>query len=613
MCGIAGVVGEHRTDPSLLRRMADAMRHRGPDAEGTWRDEGVGFAHRRLAILDLHERANQPMHLGHWHLTYNGEIYNHRELREDLEARGHQFHTTGDTEVLLHAWAQWGELALERLNGMFAFAVWSTLDHSLTLAVDPFGEKPLFYWSGDGRLVFASDMKALLQHPEVPCRADEVTVTSFLARGGARPAPERTFLAGVQRLPAAHVLRWWDGQTRLRRYWAPAPVEVPVDYATAVDRYGELLVDSIRLRLRSDVPVGTSLSGGLDSSAIVGIVGGLAREWPRHAFTARFPHHPRDEWRYAAAVAERSNVECHHAVVPSAQELLQDLDRFQDDHQEPVGSCSVYAQWRVMQTAREAGITVLLDGQGNDEILGGYGDASGFALRSGGPSWLLENVLREPRSLKSLARSVGSDHLPGPLKRSYLRRNSTPYASQEVAIAGARNAARPWVRPRGEDPFRRYLLRETFDTGLPVLLLYADRSSMAHSREVRLPFLDRRIVEYSMSVPSAFAFGAGYSKRLLRDALSTLLPAEVLWRRDKVGFEPPQERWLHDAGMRARIAEVLLDDRARGRGLYDLQRVEDDYRSGAWRDHYGIWRALSTELWLRSLERQRVPAVTHAR
>jgi asparagine synthase (glutamine-hydrolysing) len=600
MCGIAGVVGEREVDATLLRSMADAMRRRGPDGEGYWSCPGAAFAHRRLAILDLHERANQPMHYQGRHLVYNGEIYNYRELRAELERHGHSFRTSGDTEVMLHAWTEWGEQALDRLNGMFAFAIWDEGDRSLTLAGDPFGEKPLFYWADGGRLVFASDMRALLQHPDVPRDADEGTVSAFLARGGARPDPSRTFLAEVRRLPAAHVLRWRAGQFRLRRYWTPALVEVPADYGKAVATYCELLTDSIRLRLRSDVPVGTSLSGGLDSSAIVALLGDVADQ--RHAFTARFPGHPRDEWAYATAVAERAGVACHHSVAPSAQDLLADLDRFLDDHQEPVGSCSVYAQWRVMQTAHTAGITVLLDGQGNDEILGGYADAAGFAMRAGGASRLVRDVVREPRRLKPVIRAAGVDHLPTLLRRGYLRRGATPYAAREIAVAGARHAARAPVRRRGEDPFRRHLLRETFDTALPVLLVYADRSSMAHSREVRLPFLDRRVAEYSLSLPSRFSFEEGYSKRMLRDALAGRLPEDVLRRRDKVGFEPPQRRWLHDPGMRERIAEILLDQSARRRGLYDVGRVEADHRRGQWRDHLGIWRALSVELWLRRLE-----------
>jgi asparagine synthase (glutamine-hydrolysing) len=603
MCGIAGAVGQQQTDVAVVRRMADAMRHRGPDGAGQWSDTGVAFAHRRLAILDLHPRSDQPMHFAHWHLVYNGEIYNYRELREQLEGHGHRFETTGDTEVLLHAWAEWGEQALDRLNGMFALAVWDARDRSLALATDPFGEKPLFYRAERGSVIFASDLKGLLEHPATRGEPDPVTLAAFLARGGARPDPERTFLAGVRRLPAAHVLRWRAGRARLRRYWAPAQIDVPRDYGAAVATYRELLADSVRLRLRSDVPVGTSLSGGLDSSAIVALVAAAAGpEPPRHAFTARFPGFARDEWPYARAVAERAGVARHHDVRPSAADLLHDLDRFVDDHQEPVGSCSVYAQWRVMRAAHDAGITVLLDGQGNDEILGGYGDAAGFALRSGGPAGVLRGVLREPGRIRPVIRAAGADHLPLRLRHGYLRRGATPYAAPDVTAAGARHAARPPVRRGREDPFRRYLLRETFDTGLPVLLLYADRSSMAHSREVRLPFLDRRVAEFSLSLPPSFAFGDGRSKRILRDALAPLLPDAVLRRRDKVGFEPPQHGWLHDPAVRERIADVLLDERARARGLYDAACIEADRRSGRWRDHHGIWRAFSTELWLRSAE-----------
>jgi asparagine synthase (glutamine-hydrolysing) len=602
MCGIGGVVGEPHVEPALLRRMAAAMAQRGPDGEGCWSGPDVGFAHRRLAIIDLDARSDQPMHLGDLHLTFNGEIYNYLELRADLEARGHRFRTQGDAEVLLHGWAEWGGGALDRFNGMFAFAIWDSRDRSLTLASDPFGEKPLFYWADGRRLVFASDIRALLEHPAVPSTADEGTIAGFLARGGPRGEPARTFFAAVKRLPAAHVLHWRDGRTRLTRYWRPAAVEVPRDYPAAVARYRELLADSVRLRLRSDVPVGTSLSGGLDSSAIVALLGDLEGLRPRHAFTARFPGYERDEWPYAAAVALRARVAHHHAVVPSGGELLRDLDRFVADHQEPVGSCSVYAQWRVMQAARARGVTVLLDGQGNDEILGGYGDAPGFALRARGPRQLVAGLVREPAQARPVIRATSADHLPMVLRLGYLRRGATPYATRDVAVTGARLAARPPVRRRGEDPFRRYLLREAFDTGLPVLLLYADRSSMAHSREVRLPFLDRRVAEYSLSLPPAFSYEAGRSKRILRDALTPSIPPAVARRRDKVGFEPPQKRWLEEPAVADRIAEVLLDASARRRGLYDAAPVEADHRRGRWRDPAGIWRAFNVELWLRNLE-----------
>ena len=607
MCGIAGLAGE-TPDNALLERMADAMRQRGPDGEGTWADQDLGLAFRRLAIIDLNARANQPMHFERWHLAFNGEIYNYLELRAELEARGHTFKTTGDTEVLLHAWAEWGQQTLDRVNGMFGFAVWDDEERSLTLACDPFGEKPLFYWSDGERLVFASDLRALLQHPGVPSATDDETLACFIARGGGRPDPTRTFLAGVQRLPAAHKLVWRDRRLEVERYWTPQAVDVPDDYEAATAAYRELLTDSVRLRLRSDVPVGTSLSGGLDSSSIVALIREIAPEHARHAFTARFPGFARDEWRYAEAVGKQAGIVEHHVVDPTASDLRRDLDRFLDDHQEPVGSCSIYAQWRVNQMAHEAGVTVLLDGQGNDELIGGYPDAPGFALRSAGAGHLAKTALRRPEVLRPVARSLMIDHLPTSAARAYLRRASTPYLARDRAALASRSLVRhPPLVPEA-DGFRRYLLRQTFESGLPTLLLWADRSSMAHSREVRLPFLDRRIAEFSMSLPPRYAYREGFTKRILRDALADSIPANVLWRRDKVGFEPPQKAWLNEPAMREHIAEVLLDGSARGRSLYDSGAIENDYRAGEWSDHHGIWRAFNTELWLRAGERRRSSA-----
>ena len=577
------------------------MWQRGPDGEGVWSGEGVGLAQRRLAIIDLHERANQPMHLERWHLVFNGEIYNYREVRVELEGLGHTFRTEGDTEVLLHAWAEWQQGALERVNGMFGFAIWDELERKLTLACDPFGEKPLFYWENDGRLLFASDLRALWCRPETPTSSDEGTLASYLARGRPRPDVTRTFIAGIKRLPAAHLLEWCDGRSAVSRYWSPQPVDVPRRYDDAVEQYRALLLDSVRLRLRSDVPVGTSLSGGLDSSAILALVREASGDQSRHAFTARFPGHPQDEWNYASAVAERAHVAVHHAIEPDAEGLLQDLDRFVDDQQEPVGSCSVYAQWSVMRTAHEAGITVLLDGQGNDEILGGYGEAPGFAIRSAGGGALLR-AAGSRAELSSVVRSLAEDHLPTGAGRAYMTREAPPYLSRATAQAGSR-ALLPRPKPPGSgSAFRRYLLRQSTDASLPLLLLYADRSSMAHSREVRLPFLDRRVAEFSLSLPPAFAYDDGLSKRILRDALRADLPSSVLDRRDKIGFSPPQESWMNAPAFRERIGEVLLDNASQRRGLYDPAAIEADLREGRWRDHGGIWRAFNAELWLRAAE-----------
>jgi asparagine synthase (glutamine-hydrolysing) len=585
VCGIGGTVGR-RPDPGLLERMAETMVKRGPDGSGIWTDERAGLAATRLAIIDLHERSNQPVHFGSVHLAFNGEIYNYRELRDELRGLGHAFETEGDAEVLLHAWAEWREGALDRFNGMFAFAIWDADEGSLTLACDPFGEKPLYFARVGGGLVFASQVNAL----EVPLRADQATLARYVARG-VMPVPPACFFEEIERLPGSHLLRWTEEGTELRRYWSPRHVEVPVAYEDAVAELRELLLDSIRLRLRSDVPVGTSLSGGIDSSCVVMLSAELAGDHRRHAFTARFPGYERDEWRFAHEVAAEAGVVEHHAIEPTADEAAADLEQLILDHQEPVGSLSVYAQWRVMAAAKEAGVTVLLDGQGGDELFGGYPIASGFAVRSQGVAATVREAIAGPGRAATIAKSVAVDHLPGPARRAYFRLSASPYAA-----AGFEDGRRTDVA--GPDPLRRELLRESFETSLPELLRYADRSSMAHSREVRLPFLDRRIAELAFSLPPEFLYRDGTTKRIVRDAGRGLVPDSVLARQDKVGYEPPQRQWLEQSVFRRLVADLLLDD---GRGLYRPEEIERDLQRGSWRDHAGLWRALNAELWLRTL------------
>jgi asparagine synthase (glutamine-hydrolysing) len=602
MCGIAGTAGPP-PDPGLLEAMAETMSKRGPDGQGTWHDDAVGLAFRRLAIIDLHERSSQPMHLGPLHLVFNGEIYNYRELRDELRGLGHEFATEGDTEVLLHAWAQWGEGALDRLNGMFAFAVWDDGERRLTLASDPFGEKPVYYArTPGGRLIFASDIKAILLDPLVTAVEDRQALAAFVAHNVV-PAPAASFFAGIERLPGAHLLRWQDGDVSVERYWRPQPVEVAPSFDEAASGLRALLLDSVRLRLRSDVPVGTSLSGGIDSSAVVMLSAELAGDHRRHAFTARFPGYARDEWTFAHEVAAAAGVEHHHAVEPTAGDVLADLDALVLDHEEPVGSLSIYAQWRVNRAAREHGVVVLLDGQGGDELFAGYPVTSGFALRSSGVGTLLRGIARRPvAEARGVGLSLAIDHLRGPALGAYRRRIASAYVAPDLGRASAvleRAGREPWMR--AADPLRRELYTEAFVTSLPQLLRYADRSSMAHSREVRLPFLDRRVAELAFSLPAGFLYRDGVSKAVLRAAVQGAVPARVLARRDKVGFEPPQARWLAEPAFRERIRDTLLDPVARGRGLYDAAAIEADARAGRWRDSAAIWRALNAELWLRAM------------
>ncbi len=593
MCGIAGIVGGF-PDQNTLAAMAQAMAHRGPDGQGIWLDPAgdAGLAFRRLAIIDRQPRSDQPLHLDPFHLAFNGEIYNYLELRAELMRAGHVFTTQGDGEVLLHAWAEWGEASLERLNGMFAFAIWDADKRSLTLATDPFGEKPLFWSSRSAQLIFASDIRGLLQADPSLGAPDERALAPFIALG-VLPPVDRSFFGAIARLPGAHILRWRDGRHEVARWWWPRPVAVPADYREAAVHLRDLLLDSIRLRLRADVPVGTSLSGGLDSSAIVALSAQLAGDDHRHAFTASFPGFVRDETGYAEAVAQAAGVVAHHLVTPQAGELLDDLERLVVDQEEPFGTTSIYAQWRVMAAARDAGVTVLLDGQGADELFGGYDLSGGAALRSISPLAAGAGLVRGPGRLARV-KSIASESAPVWLERRYRRSLASPYASRQ-AIEDAVAVRPPTVY--GRSPLARNLLRETFHTSLPGLLRFADRDSMAHSRELRLPFLDRRVAEFALSLPPRFLFRDGTTKAVLRDALRGIVPDVVLDRRDKGRFETPEAAWFAGPAFVARAREVLLDRSAGGSDLYDTAAVEADARAGRWRDPSALWRAMNVEMW----------------
>jgi asparagine synthase (glutamine-hydrolysing) len=601
MCGIAGVVGVLAPQPALLERMGQRMVHRGPDSQGIWSDMHAGLVIRRLAIIDLDERSNQPLHHGPWHLVFNGEIYNYRELRVELMGLGHEFLTEGDGEVLLHAWVQWREGALERLNGMFAVAIWNDEEQELVCVRDPFGEKPLLWTNSSEGFVFGSEARSILAARPNLTSPRAPAVARYLSLGP-MPRIEETFFAGINQLPGGHLLRLREGKLTIRRYWSPGRVDVPTEYPKAVEELRHLLADSISLRLRADVVVGTSLSGGVDSSALVATAGRIAGDHRRHAFTARFPGFDRDEWRYADIVARSAGVLEHHPVEPTSAGLLARLDEVVRYQEEPFGSSSIYAQWCVMAAAREAGVTVLLDGQGADELFGGYQGSNGWAIRSQGFGSIIRS-LASKRDRTATVLALASGGLPAGAARWARRRRTTPYASRlQGELLGGGSAP-----ARGSNgltsPMARELLRQSLHTSMPALLRYADRNSMAHSREVRLPFLDRRVAEYALSLPSEWLYRDGVTKAVLRDAVRGLVPDAILDRRDKIGYETPQRKWLEEPRWISRIREVLLDDRARNRDLYSTDLIEADARAGRWRDIDGIWRALNLELWLTEFER----------
>jgi asparagine synthase (glutamine-hydrolysing) len=613
VCGIAGIVdfaGDARLDDAI--RMSAALAHRGPDADGTFAEPGVALAFRRLSILDLSDAGNQPMAggAGRYRLIHNGEIYNYRELRTELEAKRHSFHTGTDTEVLLAAYAEWGSECVRRFNGMWAFAIWDSRERRLFASRDRFGVKPLYYRIDGQRFLFASEPKALLA-AGAPRTPNLRVIRDYVEQGYLDHTSE-TFFDGIVRLPPAHSLSFDErGGLKLEQYWQLELRDPPK--ADLAEEVRELFVDSVRLRLRSDVPVGTCLSGGIDSSAIVGVVDHLRRTEEENArpvgprqqtFTAYFEDRAVDERPYAQAVVERAAVDPHW-ITFDAEDLVANVTHIVDAQGEPFGSTSMAAQWYVMREAKRAGLTVMLDGQGSDEIFAGYhGYFSPYYadLLAGGRLGTLRNELAAYRRL----------HGAGPARLAELVvRRFVPDRLRWIARGRARGGtgllhdALPggYTPEPGETPFPdrlRKLLQLILTTrGLPELLRYEDRNSMAHGLEARVPFLDFRLVELMFSAPAGQLIEGGLTKAVLRRALGDMLPPAVRDRVDKLGFVTPEARFMRGA-LGDFALEVFASQSMRDRGWVDTVAARDRlhrHRRGELDAGFELWRALNLELW----------------
>ena len=619
MCGILGCITADAAQVDLEPVLA-SLYHRGPDGSGQWSspDNRVHLAHRRLSILDLSERGAQPMAdgTGRYVITYNGEIYNYLELRAELQALGHVFHTGTDTEVILEAFKAWGEDCLHRFNGMFAFALYDRVEQRLFCARDRYGEKPFLFAAQPDRFAFASEYKALLALPGIAPDHDEFRLLRGLhnASMGLDGDRQTVFNAIQQLLPAeALALDCRTLDYRIWRYWdlQPNPELAALSEADAIARFRELLTDAVRIRMRSDVPVGSCLSGGLDSSAIVCLIRQVIHpEGEYHTFTGRFPGTAADEWRYAEPVIAASRVTSHVAH-PTAGGFAAELADFIWYNELPVGSSSQYAQYCIFRLAKEQGITVLLDGQGADELLGGYEQYFHFyvqALTERGETARLERELpllraRYPLALTPPARGW-RERLPFGLRRWLSHRlgigTNLLYG---LKPAVARRVAAENQRGRVErfHALTSALYQDSFGMFLTTLLRYGDRNSMAHSREVRLPFCDHRLAELALSLPPQHLMGEVQTKRLLRESMRGILPEEVRTRWNKQGFRPPQETWFQ--GPLLAMAEDLLHSRSFCESAYwDARwwhRVLARLRNGETQLGWTLWQPFIGEAWKR--------------
>lgn len=658
MCGIVGALSFGRPlAVAALQRMNDLQAHRGPDGEGFllgwvsagrfehalvphtthWRGDTavtVGLGHRRLAILDLSPRGAQPMAAcasPQW-IVFNGEIYNHPDLRVELEALGYEFTTRTDTEVLLQAYREWGEDCLARLDGMFAFAIWDGARGRLFCARDRLGIKPFYYATPPGAFVFASEIKALLAYPGVAAVADDEAAVAFLAHSNCDYG-ERTLLRTVKALPPAHALTVdaATGQVATRAYWQLVP-QAPNGGGDGQRLEGlrTLLEETTRRHLVSDVRVGSCLSGGLDSSTIVGLIGKIRREQPDAAealgdslqtFTACYEERAFDEREYALAVANAVGATPHLAF-PSPQDFWQSFERMAWHQDMPFGELTYFAQWRVMRAAKEAGVKVLLDGQGGDEVFGGYAKfryaylasllGSGRLLRLAkewsamllqGDRYVLDirNGYRYlPRRLRRL---LGVDGLLQQAVRSDWNRTLGGESTPATRLWRYASQRRPGGSPA--TVMQRMQLDDIFVDTLPMLLRMEDRSSMAFSLEARVPLLDHHVVEYGLSLPDDLKIHNGWSKFAVRRAMQGILPDVVRTRKTKLGFAVPGQRWLaHE--LRPQVT-ALIEDTLRCEKYVDPKVLRRWYAApraaAASRETYlGLFRVLSLEMWMRAFD-----------
>ena len=662
MCAISGLIAKTSAALADIEVMTTLMRHRGPDDEGyvvvspgevnclggadtpaevfaaetPYRPTGkidadsgrggwLALGHRRLSILDLSPAGHQPMsYAGRYWIVYNGEIYNYLELRAQLETAGCRFVSHGDTEVILAAYSHWGEDCFSRFNGMWAIAIYDAKEDKLVLSRDRFGVKPLYYWQNESLFAFASEIKAFTCLPGWRPRVNGQAVHDFLISALQDHSRETMFADVFQLEPGTSATlrcRDWlqNGGAEnkkvltFRRWYKLLPRPFEGSFEDAAKQFREWLASAVELRLRSDVPVGSCLSGGLDSSAIVCVAKQcLSRQsggYTQKTFSACSEIKRFDEREYVEQVVALTGVEPHYDY-PSLGDLFDVLERLTWHQDEPFGSTSIFAQWCVFRLAARAGIKVMLDGQGADELLFGYPNFfrayySGL-VRAGRwrAGWREMMARREKFSgaLSSFVRAATDAATPMSLQRSY-RRHSGPRSGHPGLALGRLNAAFPG--PLAER-FQRHRSGRELSMELmggahvQMLLHWEDRNSMAHSIESRVPFLDYRLAEFVLGLPDDFKIRNGLTKAVLREGMKDIVPQAILDRRDKMGFVTPEVVWVKEAGS-AQFRKALADAIEASQGLLTDQAATalDDAIAGRSDYNSTLWRMISLGVWMR--------------
>jgi asparagine synthase (glutamine-hydrolysing) len=606
MCGICGIINRsgEPVNGESIRRMMRRLSHRGPDDEGVYLDSNVGLGHVRLSIIDLSKAGAQPMFdsSGRYCILHNGEVYNYLELREELVSK-YEFMSQTDTEVILYSYLEWGIDCLERFNGMFAFAIYDSKDDVLLIARDRFGIKPMYYYLDDEYFIFASEIGAILAVLPGQNITDNNAIFDYLVFNRTDQHCD-TFYLNIKRLEHGHYVICRDDRPSFRE-WYCLKTRIGNTFGT-YDDFKETLIDSVRLRLRSDVAVGVCLSGGLDSSSITSILTRILHKSDLQTFSAVYGDGVEgDESMYLNLL--QKNIYDMHKTVPTVDTLLSDIESFIVCHGEPVPSTGPYAQYKVMELAKGK-VKVLLDGQGGDEILAGYHYFFGTYLKE------LLSHLRLRIFVKELV--------------AYYSKHKSLYALQSLVFYSLPNALKTRARLAGRDYLdREFYLQHSTTTQLPStlfnartlqeslinhflyklehLLKWEDRNSMFFSLESRVPFLDHRLVEKTLSLSPERVINDGMTKYILRQAMEGIIPESIRLRRDKVGFLTPEQQWFRSPKLQAYVRDILNSDTFRRRPYFDhgkCVRIYDAHMRGRVNASRDIWKWINLELWLRNLE-----------
>lgn len=631
MCGIAGVISldGSRIDRKLLERMTEVQEKRGPDDQGMWTKNSVGFGHRRLSIIDLSDAGHQPMTSldGKFTITYNGEMYNYVELRQELKDLGHDFFSKSDTEVILKAYEVWGNSCVDRFIGMWAFAIWDDVKKELFCSRDPFGIKPFFYMQKKSTFFFASDIRALLlvgndaKDPDWTYLISQLSYLRF-------SRDNETFYRQIRSLRPATNLVIKNGNLRFEKYWDISLPEIRgnYDYENPLETFRTLFTDSVRIHFRSDVPVGVCLSGGLDSSSIVAVAS-TSLDARLKTFSIDYPDSAWSEGEFIDEINAMYRCDAIKSTPEGAQDYIDTLDQMVMSHGEPNQGIGVYSQWKVMELA-SGQVKVLLDGQGADELLAGY------------PYFYETYISYLIRSLK-LVKAYFEYRAYRPYASTHFGRNIVSKSFPKLADiyrmvlgkAGSQdflNALHPELKstvfpstdqiatdnlflidrdtgyssPQFDDPLAEHLYETITKNLLQSLLYFEDRNSMAFSLESRVPFLDKRLVEFCLGLLPEHRLDSGFTKVILRKSLNDLLPEAVALRRDKKGFPTPLSFWLKGPLMK-QVKNLLLDDRVSARKVLNMPVIEkklDAHYKGIADHTVEIFNWITLELWFQRFQ-----------